>query len=77
MCICVNCKHVNNCVTYQLIRKQHNDRYNSHLYKNSFVPNKTLININIIYINQSIYYDWDLIECLSFIETPGQWILHQ
>nr|YP_010196741.1 hypothetical protein LKZ11_pgp138 [Gracilaria cliftonii]UAD84545.1 hypothetical protein [Gracilaria cliftonii] len=77
MCICVNCRHVHNCVTYQLIKKQHNHRQNLNIIKNSFIPKKTLININISYVNQNTYYDWDLIECLSFVEIPGQWIFYR
>uniref|UniRef100_UPI003002FDD3 Ycf34 n=1 Tax=Anunuuluaehu liula TaxID=3049639 RepID=UPI003002FDD3 len=73
MCICINCRHVHNCTTYKLIQKQH-QQYK--LKRNSaFIPINTLIKINI---NQSIYspkLDWDLIECLSFVEQPGNWLI--
>nr|YP_010198958.1 hypothetical protein LK147_pgp133 [Hydropuntia urvillei]UAD88407.1 hypothetical protein [Hydropuntia urvillei] len=73
MCICVNCRHVHNCITYRLIQKQHNKQYNvqSNIF---FIPQKTLINININGYNLNTCFDWDLIECLSFIEKPGYWI---
>nr|YP_010198580.1 hypothetical protein LK037_pgp109 [Gracilaria pacifica]UAD86996.1 hypothetical protein [Gracilaria pacifica] len=74
MCICVNCRHVHNCVTYHLIQKQHNYRYNKKIISTYFIPKETLINININYIDKSIYFDWDLMECLSFVEIPGSWI---
>nr|UAD87171.1 hypothetical protein [Gracilaria pacifica] len=74
MCICVNCRHVHNCVTYHLIQKQHNYRYNKKIVSTYFIPKETLINININYIDKSICFDWDLIECLSFVEIPGSWI---
>uniref|UniRef100_A0AAU7YRF5 Ycf34 n=1 Tax=Gracilaria hainanensis TaxID=2871843 RepID=A0AAU7YRF5_9FLOR len=74
MCICVNCRHVQNCITYHLIQKQHNDRYNKKIISNYFIPKETLININIDYIDKNTSFDWDLIECLSFVEIPGYWI---
>nr|YP_009510407.1 hypothetical protein [Gracilaria caudata]AXI96080.1 hypothetical protein [Gracilaria caudata] len=77
MCICVNCRHVHKCVTYELIQKQHNCKCNIKIIDNSFIPKKALININISYVNRNIYYDWDLIECLSFVEMPGQWIFYR
>nr|YP_010196332.1 hypothetical protein LKZ37_pgp136 [Gracilaria cearensis]UAD83729.1 hypothetical protein [Gracilaria cearensis] len=76
MCICVNCRHVHNCVTYHLIQKQHNYRYNKKIISNYFIPKEALINININtnYTDKNIWFDWDLIECLSFVEIPGYWI---
>nr|YP_009510816.1 hypothetical protein [Gracilaria gracilis]AXI96489.1 hypothetical protein [Gracilaria gracilis] len=74
MCICVNCRHVHNCFTYRLIQKQHNCRYNKNIITTYFIPKETLINININYINKSVCFDWDLTECLSFVEIPGYWI---
>nr|YP_009511019.1 hypothetical protein [Hydropuntia rangiferina]AXI96692.1 hypothetical protein [Hydropuntia rangiferina]UAD87375.1 hypothetical protein [Hydropuntia rangiferina] len=72
MCICVNCRHVHSCLTYYLIQKQHKKQYSIKINNNFFIPQKTLININ--YCNLYMTFDWDLIECLSFIETPGNWI---
>nr|QOS04645.1 hypothetical protein [Sarcopeltis skottsbergii] len=72
MCICINCRHVHHCSTYKFIQKQHKqDSLNTKII---FLPINTLIQINI---NQSLYsskFDWDLTECLSFIEKPGNWI---
>nr|YP_009732160.1 hypothetical protein [Gracilaria spinulosa]QHS70807.1 hypothetical protein [Gracilaria spinulosa] len=76
MCICVNCKHVHNCITYDLIQQQHNRRYNNKIINNYFIPKEALISININtnYMDTNICFDWDLIECLSFVEIPGYWI---
>nr|YP_010198374.1 hypothetical protein LK148_pgp136 [Gracilaria pachydermatica]UAD86790.1 hypothetical protein [Gracilaria pachydermatica] len=76
MCICVNCRHVHSCVTYHLIQKQHNYRYNSKIVNNYFIPKEALIyiNINTNHTDKNIWFDWDLIECLSFVEIPGYWI---
>nr|YP_009511225.1 hypothetical protein [Gracilariopsis longissima]AXI97102.1 hypothetical protein [Gracilariopsis longissima]UAD89018.1 hypothetical protein [Gracilariopsis longissima] len=77
MCICVNCKHVQNCTTYKLIKFKHQETTNINIDTNFFIPKETLININIIYSKyiQNIYFDWDLIECLSFVEMPGYWTI--
>ena len=73
MCICINCRHVRNCITYQLVQKQHQqDIYLSTLF---FIPSDTIIQININSYPTSSKLDWDLIECLSFVEQPGQWLL--
>nr|UAD87782.1 hypothetical protein [Gracilaria textorii] len=76
MCICVNCRHVHNCFTYYLIQKQHNYRYNNKIISNYFIPKEALIHININtnHTDKNIWFDWDLIECLSFVEIPGYWI---
>nr|YP_010197967.1 hypothetical protein LK227_pgp135 [Gracilaria multipartita]UAD86383.1 hypothetical protein [Gracilaria multipartita] len=73
MCICVNCRHVHSCATYYLIQKQHNYRYSKKIISNYFIPKEALINININITNKNICFDWDLIECLSFVEIPGYW----
>ena len=40
-----------------------------------FIPYYTLVNINIDRPLSSAQFDWDLTECLSFVEEPGQWLL--
>ena len=72
MCICINCRHVYNCNTYKLIQKQHKQYISENFI--IFFPITTLIQINI---NNSLYstkFDWDLTECLSFVEKPGSWM---
>nr|YP_009511428.1 hypothetical protein [Gracilariopsis mclachlanii]AXI97305.1 hypothetical protein [Gracilariopsis mclachlanii] len=77
MCICVNCRHVQNCTTYQLIKYKHQQKLYTSIDTNFFIPKETLININIIYSQyiHNTYFDWDLIECLSFVEMPGHWTI--
>nr|YP_009326736.1 hypothetical chloroplast RF34 [Membranoptera platyphylla]AMJ16993.1 hypothetical chloroplast RF34 [Membranoptera platyphylla] len=76
MCICVNCRHIKKCKTYIFIETQHGntnlkDKKNTNII---FIPKNTLIQINIQKkINYTII-DWDLIECLSFVEKPGSWL---
>nr|QCI05184.1 hypothetical protein [Centroceras clavulatum] len=71
MCICINCKHMNYCSTYYFIEVQHNKKK----YQNikNFTPINTLIQINLKLKSKHYILDWDLIECLSFIEKPGSW----
>nr|YP_010726632.1 hypothetical protein P8482_pgp087 [Hypnea edeniana]WCH54703.1 hypothetical protein [Hypnea edeniana]WDY85107.1 hypothetical protein [Hypnea edeniana] len=73
MCICINCRHVKDCITYKIILIQHNQSVSR---KNDivFTPSNTLVQINI---NQSLYHmklEWDLVECSSFVEKPGFWL---
>nr|YP_010951936.1 Ycf34 [Laurencia obtusa]WMP12875.1 Ycf34 [Laurencia obtusa] len=71
MCICINCRHTDKCSTYQFIEKQHNKLIiNQNV---SFNPINTIINVNVNKKNALAVIDWDLIECLSFVEKPGNW----
>ena len=71
MFICINCKHLNYCKTYHFIEKQHH----LHDYNNNkqFNPNNTIIHINLKKTQKLYIFDWDVVECLSFIEQPGIW----
>nr|YP_010338434.1 hypothetical protein MW432_pgp197 [Rhodaphanes brevistipitata]UNJ18384.1 hypothetical protein [Rhodaphanes brevistipitata] len=71
MCICINCKYVKNCSTYFLIEKQHRQENKDINYK--FIPQLAIININIIFSSLE-KLDWDVIECLSYVEDPGIWL---
>nr|QCI07507.1 hypothetical protein [Malaconema sp.] len=72
MCICVNCRHMKKCELYMFIQKQHQ---NMNIINESinFLPIKTLLQVNINKGLNHTIIDWDLIECLSFVEQPGLW----
>nr|YP_010851590.1 hypothetical protein Ycf34 [Echinothamnion hystrix]WGH14642.1 hypothetical protein Ycf34 [Echinothamnion hystrix] len=73
MCICINCRHIHRCKTYEFIEQQHNNHKIKQIL-NYFIPINTII---IVYINKkhvNIYLDWDLKECSSFVEKPGNWL---
>ena len=74
MCICINCRHIQKCQTYRFIEEQH---YNTNTYQEgeNFVPINTLIIVSINKKNNSLLLDWDVKECLSFIEQPGSWLI--
>nr|YP_009369878.1 conserved hypothetical plastid protein [Boldia erythrosiphon]ARO90566.1 conserved hypothetical plastid protein [Boldia erythrosiphon] len=72
MCICINCKHVQNCSTYYLIEGQHEKlHFNNYPL---FIAHVPVININIILQNQQVKFDWDVTNCLSFVEDPEKWL---
>nr|YP_010336298.1 hypothetical protein MW428_pgp194 [Goniotrichopsis reniformis]UNJ14704.1 hypothetical protein [Goniotrichopsis reniformis] len=72
MCICINCKYVNNCSMYFFIEKQHKE-VSFKTKQTMFIPHFSIIYINIISIS-SHQLDWDLVECISFVEHPGKWL---
>jgi len=71
MCICINCKHIKYCKTYLLIESKHKSKLNYNM--NRFIPNHTIIQVNLKKYTNKYILDWDLIECLSFVEKPGSW----
>lgn len=72
MCICINCEHVNNCTIYLYVETQHNQiPLNKNPY---FTPKSTIISANLRSHNKEYLIEWDIIECLSFAESPGKWI---
>nr|YP_009314085.1 Hypothetical protein ycf34 [Izziella formosana]SCW22339.1 Hypothetical protein ycf34 [Izziella formosana] len=73
MCICINCIYVHECSTYELITRQHHKNYRDKKQNSLFDPYNPILNVNYIQINNKIHLDWDVIECLSFIEKPGYW----
>lgn len=73
MCICINCNHIAQCNTYYLIESQHKQL---HLSENPiFTPEGPVICVNISNNGNNTQTDWDLIECLSFVEKPNSWNL--
>nr|ARO91053.1 conserved hypothetical plastid protein [Flintiella sanguinaria] len=72
MCICINCIYINSCIQYSIIEKNHKEKFFNPYA--SFEPVSPIINVNLYNKNNSIDIDWDLIECLSFVESPGKWL---
>nr|YP_009315518.1 Hypothetical protein ycf34 [Liagora brachyclada]SCW24176.1 Hypothetical protein ycf34 [Liagora brachyclada] len=73
MCICINCIYVHRCSTYSFITMQHYNIDYHQLQNNSFHPFNPILNANYLENNNEIQIDWDVIECLSFLEKPGYW----
>ena len=76
MCICINCRHINTCKTYEFIEKQH-QVHNKKNYSIIFYPLDTVIAVNINNYKEKIILDWDLKECSSFTEKPNNWNILQ
>nr|YP_009396780.1 hypothetical protein [Ophidocladus simpliciusculus]ARW65966.1 hypothetical protein [Ophidocladus simpliciusculus] len=74
MCICINCRHIHYCQTYLFIEKQHKINQVK-VNKSLFMPIYTIVNIKFNKQYKKISLDWDLIECLSFVEKPGHWLI--
>lgn len=73
MCICINCNHISKCNVYYLIESQHEQ---PHLSENPlFIPKCPVIHINISSNGSYNQTDWDLVECLSYVEKPNSWNL--
>nr|YP_009313268.1 Hypothetical protein ycf34 [Dichotomaria marginata]SCW21522.1 Hypothetical protein ycf34 [Dichotomaria marginata] len=71
MCICINCLYVHNCSTYQYIKQQHQEIHKVIISR--FNPINTVINVNLYNNYKRVQLDWDIVECLSFIDKPGYW----
>lgn len=72
MCICINCNYVKKCSIYRLVEKHHQQfNTNSQKIEKLFIPYSSVININILSESK---LDWDLVECVSFVEAPGKWL---
>jgi len=72
MCICLNCQYISVCQQYYFIEKNHCE---SNINKKpTFLPSQSITKINVLSINNQVEVEWDIIECLSFKEKPGNWL---
>jgi hypothetical protein len=71
MCICINCRYVDSCVTYHAVEEQHQQL---HLTEQpTFEPQGPTINVNIRNTIDEIQMEWDVVGCNSFLEETGKW----
>ncbi len=73
MCICINCLYVHKCSTYYFVASQHNSNHRHGSTHILFEPSYSILHANYIDIHNRQQLDWDVVECLSFIEQPGSW----
>lgn len=66
--------YIHNCLTYHKITKQHGTQDISQ--KSQFDPSQPIIHVSINCNFNSTQVDWDIVECSSFIDSPGQWIIY-
>ena len=71
MCICINCKWVNRCITYHEVENNHGV---SHICDvPDFRAVEPFIHVSIVKDNNDYKTDWDVQSCKSFIEEFGKW----
>lgn len=73
MCICLNCKYINICKQYFLIEQTHNEPNITQTPQ--FWPLQSITNINLLIQKKAIEVELDVVECLSFKEKPGNWLV--
>ena len=72
MCICINCKWVDRCVTYHDVETNHGV---DHITETPDIKaNNPFIHVSVIQ-NQKGYHEieWDVRSCKSFSEEIGRW----
>ena len=73
MCICINCRFVDQCMTYHAVETQHQQ---PHLTEApTFEPQEPTINVNIRNTTDEIEMEWDVVGCASFQVEAGKWSL--
>ncbi len=82
MCICVNCRYVDSCITYHAVETNHQQ---PHLTETPvFEPNNPTINANITLPKLTVNgdqmssdnefgFEYDVVGCNSFSEEIGKW----
>lgn len=73
MCICLNCYRINNCSIYTSVAQKHKERVI--FTKKIFYPQSPIIfGLNKFSKIKSFLIEWDVNECLSYQEEPGNWL---
>ena len=72
MCICINCKWVDRCITYHDVESNHCvDHISNHP---DFKAKKPFIHVSIVKDKNGDYKtDWDVQSCSSFLSNYGKW----
>ena len=71
MCICINCKWVNKCITYHDVENNHGVQHIC--AEPDFKANKPFIHVSIVKDKDDYKTDWDVQSCGSYIEEFGKW----
>jgi len=72
MCICINCKWVDRCITYHDVENNHGVDHICDLP--DFKAKKPFIHVNIVKDKNGDYKtDWDVQSCESFENEFGKW----
>jgi len=72
MCICINCKWVDRCITYHDVENNHHVDHICNLP--DFKAVNPFIHVSIIKDKNGDYKtDWDVQSCESYLEEYGKW----
>ena len=77
MCICLNCARINSCEMYSYIEQKHSEERDSDYNENGklFFPQSPILFCINFFSKQNLYkIEWDVNECLSYQEKPGNWL---
>ena len=72
MCICVDCRWVDQCQAYHAVERQHGV---PHLNAApAFAPQEPRIHVQVVALAQGqVGVEWDVRACRSFAADPGRW----
>ena len=76
MCICLNCRRLYECTIYFLIEEKHQEPHFA-IHRPSYKPASPIVEINQLTKKSKVNLEWDLVECLSFEEEPGNWLINK
>ena len=72
MCICINCKWVDRCITYHDVEKKHGVDHICNVP--DFKAKNPFIHVSIVKdITGDYKTDWDVQSCKSFTKEFGKW----
>lgn len=74
MCICLNCSQINNCYTYEFVAIKHNEQIKK-MGKIFYPQSPILFGLNKFSKKKSYLLEWDINQCLSYEEKPGNWLI--
>ncbi|CAM9093571.1 unnamed protein product [Sphacelaria rigidula] len=74
MCICLNCSQINNCYTYKFVAIKHGEQIKS-IRKNFYPQSPILFGLNKFSKKKNYLIEWDINQCLSYEEKPGNWLI--
>ena len=72
MCICVDCRWVDQCQAYHAVERQHGV---PHLSAHPvFQPEQPRIHVQVLDLpDGQVGVEWDVRDCGSFVAEPGRW----
>nr|QWK41822.1 hypothetical protein [Protohalopteris sp.] len=73
MCICLNCYRIDNCSIYMVVALKHKEHIRT--VKKMFYPQSPILfGLNKFSKINSFLIEWDISECLSYQDKPGNWL---